>query len=169
MFKWDGWAYVGTLRSLLGWFPKYDRDLAYATLWEFGLADRALQRADRLSGGERQRVAIARALTQRPKLVLADEPAASLDISLTRFVLETLHGLNRDQGLTVVVNLHNLHLARTYASRILALRDGCLVFDGTPAQLTDAIQQEVYHGRDSTADIEAREEWPARRSAATAS
>lgn len=161
-------GYIGTLRSLFGWFPKCDRNLAYATLCEFGLAERALQRADRLSGGERQRVAIARALTQQPTLVLADEPAASLDISLTRFVLETLHGLNRDQGLTVVVNLHNLHLARTYASRILALRDGRLVFDGTPSQLTDTIQQEVYHG-DPAAEIETGEERHARRSAANAS
>jgi phosphonate transport system ATP-binding protein len=139
-------GYVGTLRSLISWFPKPDRDLAYSTLCDFGLADRALQRVDRLSGGERQRVAIARALVQRPRLVLADEPAASLDISLTLFVLETLRRLNREQNLTVVTNLHNLRLARTYASRIIALREGISVFDGPPAQLTDTIQREIYHG-----------------------
>jgi phosphonate transport system ATP-binding protein len=139
-------GYVGTLRSLAGWFPKSDRDLAYDTLCEFGLGERALRRVDQLSGGERQRVAIARALVQRPQLVLADEPAASLDISLTLFVLDTLRRLNREHNLTVVTNLHNLHLARTYASRIIALRHGVPVFDGPPAQLNDIIQREVYHG-----------------------
>lgn len=139
-------GYVGTLRSLAGWFPKSDRDLAYATLYEFGLGERALRRVDQLSGGERQRVAIARALVQRPRLVLADEPAASLDISLTLFVLDTLRRLNREHNLTVVTNLHNLHLARTYASRIIALRHGVPIFDGPPAQLSDIIQREIYHG-----------------------
>lgn len=138
-------GYVGTLRSLLGWFPERDRRLAYETLCEFGLGDRATQRADKLSGGERQRVAIARALVQQPRLVLADEPAASLDVSLTRVVLETLRTLNREQGLTVVVNLHDLTLARAYADRILALREGRLVFDGSPASLTRAVQKEIYH------------------------
>lgn len=145
-------GYVGTLRSLAGWFPKSDRDLAYATLCEFGLGERALQRVDQLSGGERQRVAIARALVQRPRLVLADEPAASLDISLTLFVLETLRRLNREHELTVVANLHNLHLARSYASRIIALREGVAVFDGPPGQLSETIQREIYHGGTPGAD-----------------
>lgn len=138
-------GYVSTLRSLLGWFPEHDRRLAYQTLCQFGLGDRATQRADTLSGGERQRIAIARALVQQPRLVLADEPAASLDVSLTRLVLETLRTLNREQGLTVVVNLHDLTLARAYADRILALREGRLVFDGSPASLTRAVQKEIYH------------------------
>lgn len=159
-------GYVSTMRSLVAWFPKRDRDLAYVTLCDFGLADRALQRVDRLSGGERQRVAIARALVQRPRMVLADEPAASLDISLTRFVLETLHGLNREQGLTVVANLHNLHLARSYASRIIALRRGRVVFDGAPARLTRAIQWEIYDDGRSGSDIGADDE-PDRLAAAT--
>jgi phosphonate transport system ATP-binding protein len=98
-----------------------------------------------LSGGQRQRVAIARALAQEPAVMLADEPAASLDISLTRLVLDTLSSLNRERGLTVIVNLHDLDLARTYAGRILALRRGRLVFDGIPADLTAAVQKEIYH------------------------
>jgi phosphonate transport system ATP-binding protein len=151
---------VGTLPSLLGWFPRRDRRLASATLGELGLARRALQRADRLSGGERQRVAIARALVQQPRLVLADEPAASLDISLARLVLDSLRRLNREHGVTVLVNLHDLDLAKAYAARILALRGGRLVLDGTPAQLTGALQQEIYHGADPDADTsEGRPPW----------
>jgi phosphonate transport system ATP-binding protein len=139
-------GHLATLPSLLGWFRACDRRLAWAALAELGLAPRALERADRLSGGERQRVAIARALVQRPRLVLADEPAASLDIALTRLVLDILRRLNREHGVTVVVNLHDLDLARSYAARILALRAGQLVLDGTVDRLTRALQQEIYHG-----------------------
>jgi phosphonate transport system ATP-binding protein len=137
---------IATLPSLFGWFPTCDRRLAWAALAELGLAPRALERADRLSGGERQRVAIARALVQRPRLVLADEPAASLDVALTRLVLDILRRLNREHGVSVVVNLHDLDLARSYAARVLALRDGRLVLDGTIHRLTGALQQEIYHG-----------------------
>jgi phosphonate transport system ATP-binding protein len=138
-------GHVRTLPSLLNWFSTADRELAYATLGEFGLAERALTRVDRLSGGERQRVAIARALVQRPRIMLADEPAASLDITLTRLVLETLGRLNRERGLTVVASLHDLSLARTYAARILALRHGRLMFDGSCDTLTDSVQRAIYH------------------------
>jgi phosphonate transport system ATP-binding protein len=142
---------VPTLPSLLGWFPESDRRLTFSTLAELGLAERALQRVDTLSGGERQRVAVARALVQQPTLVLADEPAASLDVSLTRQVLETLRALNRDRGVTVIVNLHDLGLARTHADRILALRAGRLVFDGLPERLGDAIEEEIYRAADPRA------------------
>lgn len=137
---------VDTLRSLLGWFPRRDREIALETLGELDLAERAHQRCDRLSGGERQRVAIARALVQQPGLVLADEPAASLDVALTRAVLDTLQKLNRDHGLTVLVSLHDLDLARVYARRLLALRQGRLVFDGTVDRLNDRLEEEIYNG-----------------------
>jgi len=153
-------GYVSTLPSLLNWFSAADRELAYATLSEVGLAERALTRVDRLSGGERQRVAIARALVQRPHIMLADEPAASLDISLTRLVLETLRTLKRDWGLTVVCSLHDLSLARTYAERILALRNGRLVFDGPPAGLTEAVQREVYDAQNHGTDHDATDRRP---------
>lgn len=141
-------GYVPMLPSLINWFPRGEREAAYRLLCELGLAERALQRVDRLSGGERQRVAIARALAQVPQIMLADEPAASLDISLTRLVLETLRRLNQEHGLTVVASLHNLRLAHDYASRILGLRQGRLVFDGPPAELCEASQREIYDGRD---------------------
>lgn len=131
-------------RRLLGLFPPADRTRALAALHDLGLPERVHQRVDRLSGGERQRVAIARALVQEPRIVLADEPAASLDIALTRLVLDALAARNRTHGLTVVVNLHDLDLARRYATRILALRRGRLVFDGAPAGLDTALERVIY-------------------------
>lgn len=158
-------GYVGTLPSLMNWFPRREQAAAYRLLGELGLAERALQRVDRLSGGERQRVAIARALAQEPQIMLADEPAASLDISLTRFVLDTLCRLNRDQGLTVVASLHDLRLAHGYASRILGLRQGRLVFDGRSAELSEASQREIYDG-DEPSDTRFRGQQPTSATAA---
>jgi phosphonate transport system ATP-binding protein len=137
-------GHVGFLRGFLGFFSHQDRDLAYRTLAGLGLGDRALQRVDQLSGGERQRVAIARALVQEPRIVLADEPAASLDVSLTRQVIETLSDLHSELGLTVVVNMHDLDLARTCATRIVGLRHGVKVFDGAPAQLSEEVLEKIY-------------------------
>jgi phosphonate transport system ATP-binding protein len=139
-------GHIAGWRSLLGLFPRSDVARASSALADLGLAERARQRVDSLSGGERQRVAIARALVQEPALVLADEPAASLDVSLTRLVLDTLAALNRERGVTILVNLHDLALARQYAGRILALRNGRLVFDGAPRELTPAAEQEIYDG-----------------------
>jgi phosphonate transport system ATP-binding protein len=139
-------GHIAGWRSLLGLFPRSDVARASSALADLGLAERARQRVDSLSGGERQRVAIARALVQEPALVLADEPAASLDVSLTRLVLDTLTALNCERGVTILVNLHDLALARQYAGRILALRNGRLVFDGAPRELTPAAEQEIYDG-----------------------
>jgi phosphonate transport system ATP-binding protein len=139
-------GHVGTLRGLLGLFPFEDQYAAWQALVRLGLEDRALQRVDQLSGGERQRVAIARALVQEPRMILADEPAASLDVSLTRQVIETLHELHEQHGLSVLVNMHDIALARTCASRVIGLHHGMKVFDGTPAQLTDEILENIYEG-----------------------
>lgn len=143
-------GHIPTWRSLLGLFPASDVTGAISALQELGLADHAHQRVDQLSGGERQRVAIARALVQESRIVLADEPAASLDVSLTRLVLDALTSLNREYGLTVIVNLHDLDLARSYAARILALRHGQLVFDGAPRELDGAMEKEIYRDRPPT-------------------
>ncbi|HWP34677.1 MAG TPA: phosphonate ABC transporter ATP-binding protein [Thermodesulfobacteriota bacterium] len=140
-------AELGWLRSLLGLFRREDLEAAYGVLVELGLGDKALRRADTLSGGEQQRVAIARALVQRPRVILADEPAASLDIRLTRVVLDTLREVNRKEGLTVVVNLHLLDLAREYAGRIVSLKEGEVVHDGPPADLDERAATRIYgHG-----------------------
>lgn len=140
-------GHIRTLRGVLGIYPHADRLLAYRTLAAVGLADRALTRVDRLSGGERQRVAIARALVQLPRIVLADEPAASLDLSLTETVLEALVERRRRDGLTAIVSMHDIGLAKEYATRIVGLRAGTNVFDGSPSDLTDEALEAIYGSR----------------------
>jgi phosphonate transport system ATP-binding protein len=126
---------VATWRGLLGAWPQPVRDEAMAALARVGVADYAAQRASTLSGGQQQRGAIARALVQQAKLVLADEPVASLDPVSARRVLELLRGLNRSDGLTVMVTLHQVDYALRYCDRVIALRAGRLVYDGAPAGL----------------------------------
>ena len=104
----------------------------------------ALQRAGTLSGGQQQRVAIAKALVQQPKIMLADEPIASLDPANATLVMDGLRQINQEDGLTVLVNLHTLDTARTYCDRIIAMREGRVFFDGTAAQLTDDVVRDIY-------------------------
>jgi phosphonate transport system ATP-binding protein len=134
----------GTLSSLFKLFTAEERAMAIRTLDRFDLADAALQRADTLSGGQQQRVAIARALLQEPRILLADEPIASLDPRNGRVVMEALHRINREDGLTVVCNLHTLDTARQYCDRIVGMAKGRVVFDGPPAALTAAAVREIY-------------------------
>jgi phosphonate transport system ATP-binding protein len=137
-------SYVSWLDSMLGRFPKRDREIALRYLREVGLGDKISSRADKLSGGQQQRVAIARALAQEPAVILADEPMASLDPKLAEVVLQILRRFNREEKITVIVNLHVLQLARDYADRIIALRKGEVAFDGAPGELTQEIVEEVY-------------------------
>ena len=137
-------SHVGLIRGMLGVYPRRDRVIAFQALRELGLGDHALQRVDQLSGGERQRVTIARALVQEPVIVLADEPAASLDLALTRQIMSLLTDLNKQHGLTVLVNLHDLELARSSATRIIGLRRGAIVYDGPPTSLTDEHVRAIY-------------------------
>jgi len=132
------------LASLAGLFTSAERALAIEVLQRFDLQDVALQSAVSLSGGQQQRVAICRALLQEPRLLLADEPIASLDPHNSRVVMETLRAVNRDDGLTVLVNLHDLDMARDYCERIVAMRAGRLAFDGAQGDLTDARAGEIY-------------------------
>lgn len=134
----------GQLSSLLGLFSPAERAMALATLDRFDLGRVALQRAGTLSGGEQQRVAICRALVQQPRLVLADEPVASLDPGNARVVMNALRGINRDDGLTVLCNLHDLGIARAYCDRIVALHRGRVVFDGSPDGLDPDVLRSVY-------------------------
>jgi phosphonate transport system ATP-binding protein len=133
-----GWRDRRHWMALLRWFTPAERGVALRCLDHVGLLGRAWQRTDTLSGGEQQRVAIARALTQAPGLILADEPVASLDPINGTQVLETLRDTASVAGLTVVATLHHLDYARRYSDRIVALAGGRLVFDGAPADLTDA-------------------------------
>lgn len=124
--------HVPLWRSLLGRFTDAERLVAMRALEAVGLADHALQRASTLSGGQQQRAAIARALVQGARILLADEPVASLDPESTRRVMDILQNLCRQQGITLVISLHNVALARQYCHRIVALRQGELVYDGSP-------------------------------------
>jgi phosphonate transport system ATP-binding protein len=137
-------GYHSTLRMLLGLFPKEDIDLALKALERVNILEKAYSRADELSGGQQQRVSIARALAQEAKLILADEPVASLDPLTTRQVMDDLKRINQELGITTVVNLHFIDLAREYATRIIGLRAGEVVFDGPVEQATDAKFSEIY-------------------------
>lgn len=141
---------IGTLSRLPLWrtltfrFPETERRLALAALQRVGIADWAFQRAANLSGGQQQRAAIARAMVQRAQLVLADEPIASLDPEAARRVMESLAELNRVDGVTVLVSLHQVQFAMRYCPRTVALRDGKVVFDGPSAALTPEKLSELY-------------------------
>jgi phosphonate transport system ATP-binding protein len=130
--------------SLMLSFPAEERDRAIACLDRVGLGDRFTSRADALSGGQQQRVAIARALMQEPRLILADEPVASLDPALRHSVMRHIEALNRDEGMTVMCSLHDIDLVTRYATRMVALRDGRLVWEGVPKQFDQATFKEIY-------------------------
>lgn len=135
---------VGPLRGLAGLWPAEVRTGAMAALARVGVADYAGQRAGTLSGGQQQRGAIARALVQQAKVVLADEPVASLDPVSARRVLDILRELNRSDGLTIVVTLHQVDYALRYCDRVVALKAGRLVYDGPPAGLTRERLVDIY-------------------------
>jgi phosphonate transport system ATP-binding protein len=118
--------------------------MAIEALDRLGMADYALKRVDTLSGGQQQRVAITRALVQSPKILLADEPIASLDPGNASIVMDALKSINTDYGITILCNLHHLDTVRQYCHRIIGMRDGRVVFDGTPAELTMERANEVY-------------------------
>jgi phosphonate transport system ATP-binding protein len=137
-------GYVNPWLSLVGIFPAADRKRAWAALELVGIADKANNRADALSGGQQQRVGIARALMQEPKLLLADEPVSALDPATSHSVLKYIEQINRDKGVTVLCSLHFLSLARAYATRIIALKDGNMMFDGLPDEIDDERFKEIY-------------------------
>jgi len=121
-----------------------DVALAFENLGRVGIVDKAYSRADALSGGQQQRVGIARALMQRPELMLADEPVASLDPATSHSVMKYLEEINRKDGITVLCSLHFLSLARRYGTRVVALKDGRVAFDGRPAEIDERRFKEIY-------------------------
>src|SRR5262245_34964513 len=144
---------VGRLHHLAGWrrwaslaryFAADDRDLALRCLDHVGLLARAWQRTDTLSGGEQQRVAIAKILAQAPRLILGDEPVASLDVANGAMVMAMLRRVAAETGLTVIATLHHVDYARTYADRVLGLRAGRLVFDGPAASLSETALRAIF-------------------------
>ena len=144
-------AHVPGWRAMLNLWPAADREIAIDALKRVGIADKAWVKASQLSGGQQQRVGIARALAQQPAIILADEPVASLDPVTTHQIMRDLVRINRELGITTLVNLHFLDLAREYGDRIIGLRFGELVYDGSAKTVTDEDFRNIY-GRDFTED-----------------
>jgi phosphonate transport system ATP-binding protein len=139
-------GYVPAFKAWLRRFPAADIERAFELLDEVGLAGQAQQRADSLSGGQRQRVGIARALMQQPGLILADEPTSSLDPKTAVEIMELLRGAGVHHRIPVLINMHDVELARRFADRIVGLAGGNVVFDGVPAALTDPELRRIYGG-----------------------
>ena len=137
-------GYYSTWKSILGLFSKEDYERTTDALERVGLLDKLHTRCDELSGGQQQRVSIARTLVQQADIILADEPVASLDPVTTQKIMKDLQNINQSMGKTVIVNIHSVELARTFSTRIIALKAGKMVFDGKPEELTDQKLIEIY-------------------------
>ncbi|KAA3640725.1 MAG: phosphonate ABC transporter ATP-binding protein [Armatimonadetes bacterium] len=137
-------GYLNPALSVINRFPKADLDKAHAQLARVGLEEKWNARADELSGGQQQRVGVARAMMQDPKIMLADEPVASLDPVLARSIMQYLQLINDEDDVTVICSLHFLDLVHEYANRVIALNDGKLVFEGTPDEIDDDKFKEIY-------------------------
>ena len=137
-------GFYSTFKSILGIFSKEDYHLVNDALARVGLSDKLHERSDALSGGQQQRVSIARTLVQQAEIILADEPVASLDPITTKKIMDDLQKINQDLNRTVIVNVHSVELARHYSTRIIGLRAGEIVFDGTPEEATDAVLTGIY-------------------------
>ena len=133
-----------TLATMFNLYPQSDIHKAIDILDRLGIAEQAPKRAEALSGGQQQRVAIARALMQDPAIILADEPIASLDPMNAQVVMQSLRDIHEEDGRMVIANLHTLDTARRYCDRVIGMRDGRIVFDGTPAQLTTGVARDIY-------------------------
>lgn len=137
-------AFHPAFLTLFGIFPRMDKIMALEALDTMGILEKAYTRADQLSGGQQQRVALARALTQKPRLILADEPVASLDPVTTVQVMDDFARINRDFRITIVANMHHVDLALKYAKRIIGIREGEIVFDGGASEVTDDVLVRIY-------------------------
>ena len=138
-----------TLATMFSLFPQSDIHHAIDILDRLGIADHAPKRVEALSGGQQQRVAIARALMQDPKIILADEPIASLDPMNAQVVMDTLRRIHDEDGRMIVCNLHTLDTARRYCDRVIGMRAGRIVFDGLPGELTTTAAREIYGADES--------------------
>jgi phosphonate transport system ATP-binding protein len=141
-------GYVSLWRAWMRRYPEADIARAFSLLDAVGLPEQATRRADALSGGQRQRVGIARALMQQPELLLADEPTSSLDPRTAVEIMELMTGLSASANVPLVVNIHNVDLARRFAQRIIGMAEGEIVFDGPPEDLQSEHLRQIYGGED---------------------
>ena len=144
---------ISTFRSIFGLWPKDQKQLAFEALDQVEILEKAYVRASNLSGGQQQRVGIARALSQKPKVMLADEPVASLDPITSRVVMNYLKKINTELGITTIVNLHFLDLAKEFGDRLIGLRDGKLVFDGNVDGVSDEDFENIYGRSIKSSDL----------------
>ena len=144
---------VSTLRSIFGLWPKEDKDIAFESLNKVEILEKAYVRGSNLSGGQQQRVGIARALAQKPKVMLADEPVASLDPITSRVVMKYLKQINQELGITTIVNLHFLDLAKEFGERLIGLKDGELVYDGKVNDVSDQDFENIYGRAIKSSDL----------------
>ncbi|WP_163537002.1 phosphonate ABC transporter ATP-binding protein [Gracilibacillus sp. YIM 98692] len=135
-------GYKSTLAGALGLYTQKEKEQAIHLLNMLGLEDQIFKRSDQLSGGQKQRVGIARALVQDPKMLLCDEPIASLDPNASKVIMDYLQNISRSMGITVLVNLHQVDVALKYSDRIIGVSQGEIVYDGSPAQMT---QEQIHH------------------------
>ena len=133
-------------RAFFGIFKKEEKIAALESLDKMGILDKAFVRADQLSGGQQQRVALARTLAQNPQIILADEPVASLDPVTARQVMDDFQRINRDMNITVIINIHHVELALQYASRVVGIREGRIVYDGPASKVDQEILDSIYQG-----------------------
>ena len=144
---------VSTLRSIFALWPKEDKDIAFESLNKVEILEKAYVRGSNLSGGQQQRVGIARALSQKPKVMLADEPVASLDPITSRVVMKYLKQINQELGITTIVNLHFLDLAKEFGERLIGLKDGELVYDGKVNDVSDQDFENIYGRAIKSSDL----------------
>lgn len=137
-------GYKNKLDTILSKFTNEEYEAARKSLMNLGLEDKIFERADQLSGGQKQRVAISKALTQKPKIILADEPVASLDVATSKVIMEYLKKVNEKKNITIVINLHDVNLAKKYCSRIIGLHKGEILFDGKAGELDDRLLERIY-------------------------
>ena len=140
-----------TLSGMLGHYTEEEKKQAFEILNELGLAEQAYKRCDELSGGQKQRVGIARAIMQQPRMILCDEPIASLDPKASRVIMDQLAMINQTKNITCIVNLHQVDVAKKYSKRIIGVTGGRIVFDGPSEALTDDIIHRIYQS--STAEL----------------
>lgn len=138
---------MSLFRSILMWFTKKDKQIALDALNKLGILDKTYTIVADLSGGQQQRVALARAIAQEPKLIIADEPVSALDPIYANQVMEDFQRINQEENISILINIHDVHLALKYTSRIIGIKQGAIVFDGPSTKVTEKILQEIY-GKD---------------------
>ena len=137
-------GYKSTIDGVIGRYTEDEKKQAFNILEKLGLEKQAYKRCDQLSGGQKQRVGIARALIQNPKLVLCDEPIASLDPNSSKIIMDHLKMINKEMGITCILNLHQVDVAKKYSDRIIGINSGSKLFDGSPSELTTEKIHEIY-------------------------